>query len=182
LYVQHEHGHDLILKYQENAPELPANVHPGKAGKAGNPAGENSVATVLAGTIGRAFGGEITRFAAEGLPCCLNVPIACRGKILGVMSFIEVPDAAIAPDQQELLLSIGRQIGIAIESLSDRQRLVQSKELLQSVFDGITDMVVLLDRDFKIKMVNRAYLTYISHDQIRFQKLTGKGSKTDLTC
>jgi signal transduction histidine kinase len=155
LYVKHEHGDTLMLKYQENAPGLPADVHPEPTG---NLALESSAAAALAGTIGRAFGGEITRFAAEGLPCCLNVPIACRGKILGVMSFIEVPDAAIAPDQQELLLSIGRQIGIAIESLSDRQRLVQSKELLQSVFDGITDMVVLLDRDFKIKMVNRAYL------------------------
>jgi two-component system, NtrC family, sensor kinase len=36
--------------------------------------------------------------------------------------------------------------------------LEQQKELLQSVFDGITDMVVLLDKDFRIKMVNRAYL------------------------
>ena len=36
--------------------------------------------------------------------------------------------------------------------------LEQQKELLQSVFDGITDMVVLLDKDFRIKMVNKAYL------------------------
>jgi nitrogen-specific signal transduction histidine kinase len=34
----------------------------------------------------------------------------------------------------------------------------QKKELLQSVFDGITDMVVLLDKNLRIKMVNKAYL------------------------
>jgi two-component system, NtrC family, sensor kinase len=58
----------------------------------------------------------------------------------------------------------------AAETMADRLRqgreilvqknteLEQQKELLQSVFDGITDMVVLLDKDYRIKMVNKAYL------------------------
>lgn len=37
-------------------------------------------------------------------------------------------------------------------------RILQSKELLQSVFDGITDPVVLIDRDGVIKNVNKAFL------------------------
>jgi PAS domain S-box-containing protein len=36
--------------------------------------------------------------------------------------------------------------------------LEQEKDLLQSVFDGITDMVVLVDRELRVQMVNRAYL------------------------
>lgn len=39
----------------------------------------------------------------------------------------------------------------------NRTALLQSKELLQTVFDGITDMVVLIDKDLTIKMVNKAY-------------------------
>ena len=155
LYLKQENTSKLVLKYQEGAPDLPVFV---SLEQADFQAEEISTAAVLGGAIGQAFKGEITRVASEGFFNCLNVPIACRGKILGVMSFIEVPDAAITPDQQELLLSIGRQIGIAIESLNDRHRLIQSKELLQSVFDGISDMVVLLDKDFRIKMVNKAYL------------------------
>jgi two-component system NtrC family sensor kinase len=36
----------------------------------------------------------------------------------------------------------------------------QDKELMQSVFDGISDMLVLLDRDLQIIMVNQAFLKY----------------------
>ncbi len=38
------------------------------------------------------------------------------------------------------------------------EQLLQSKELLQSVFDGITDPVVLLDRNAHIKIVNAEFL------------------------
>ena len=49
----------------------------------------------------------------------------------------------------QLLFSIGRQTGITIESLCKiSSELVAGKELLQSVFNGITDMVVLLDRGY----------------------------------
>ena len=88
----------------------------------------------------------------------LNVPLCCRGHVLGVMTFTGVDFGEITPELYELLFSIGRQTGITIESLQNLERLVQSKELLQSVFDGITDMLVLLDRKLQIKMVNRAYL------------------------
>jgi PAS domain S-box-containing protein len=37
-------------------------------------------------------------------------------------------------------------------------KILQSKELLQSVFDGITDPVVLIDHQGKIKNVNKAFL------------------------
>lgn len=36
----------------------------------------------------------------------------------------------------------------------------QDKELLQSVFDGISDMLVLLDRDLQVIMVNQAFLQH----------------------
>jgi signal transduction histidine kinase len=64
----------------------------------------------------------------------------------------------VTQEQKDLLLCIGQQVGIAVESLRGLQELVQNKELLQTVFDGITDQLVLLDRDLRIRMVNRAYL------------------------
>jgi two-component system, NtrC family, sensor kinase len=153
LYLMEEDAGSLVLKYQEKTPGLPQSVI---LDRKGQDTSSPSAATPLAVAIRQAFKGEITRCASEQQSHWLNVPISCRGKILGVMSFLS--DADIEPEQQALLLSIGRQIGVALEGLGDRQRLVQSKELLQSVFDGITDMVVLLDADFRIKMVNKAYL------------------------
>ena len=40
----------------------------------------------------------------------------------------------------------------------NRAALLQSKELLQTVFDGISDLVVLMDKDLTIRMVNEAFL------------------------
>lgn len=94
---------------------------------------------------------------ASGLSCT-NIPISCRGRVLGVMSFVNQQTMEINVEQQELLLCIGRQVGIAVESLRDMHLLMQSKELLQTVFDGITDQLVLLDRDLRVQMVNQAYL------------------------
>ncbi len=87
-----------------------------------------------------------------------NVPLCCRGQVLGVMTFVGDDLQEVDAQQQELLFSIGHQIGITIESLQNIVRLMNSKELLQSVFDGITDVVILLDPKYRIKMVNKAFL------------------------
>lgn len=88
----------------------------------------------------------------------LNVPLCCRSQVLGVMTFIGTDVDSFDAQQHELLFSIGHQIGITIESLHNIAKLIQSKELLQSVFDGITDIVVLLDCEHNVKMVNQAFL------------------------
>ncbi len=41
-------------------------------------------------------------------------------------------------------------------ALKEMARLLRDKELLQTVFDGITDLVVLLDKQWRVLMVNRA--------------------------
>ncbi len=87
-----------------------------------------------------------------------NVPLCCRGQVLGIMTFVGDGLEEVDAQQQELLFSIGHQIGITIESLQNVVRLMNSKELLQSVFDGITDVVILLDSKYRIKMVNKAFL------------------------
>jgi PAS domain S-box-containing protein len=87
-----------------------------------------------------------------------NVPLCCRGQVLGIMTFVGDDLLEVDVQQQELLFSIGHQIGITIESLQNIVRLMNSKELLQSVFDGITDLVILLDPRYRIKMVNKAFL------------------------
>ncbi|MFH1984550.1 MAG: DUF3365 domain-containing protein [Pseudomonadota bacterium] len=90
---------------------------------------------------------------------CLNIPLNCRERVLGIMTFAGVDFEETSAEQQALLMSIGHQIGITVESLQNITALVRNKELLQSVFDGIPDVMVLLDRNLVIRMVNRAYLT-----------------------
>ncbi len=53
---------------------------------------------------------------------CLNVPLICRHKVLGVMTFVQVDFNEISPESQELLNSVGQQIGITLESLQNVEK------------------------------------------------------------
>jgi len=101
----------------------------------------------------------------------LNVPLCCRSQVLGVMTFLGADMETVDAQQHELLFSIGHQIGITIESLQNITRLLKSKELLQSVFDGITDVLVLLDSQQRIQMVNQAFL---ERNQVHLEQVVGR--------
>ncbi len=88
----------------------------------------------------------------------IRVPLCCHNSVLGTMFFSGIELRDLDDALRELLLSIGRQIGITLESLQNITRLRLSKELLQSVFEGITDPVVLLGSGNTIRMVNSAFL------------------------
>jgi two-component system, NtrC family, sensor kinase len=157
LYLLRDNPTRLELRYQENAPRLPAclSVDPGHLQEA-----QAEDVPDLPASLLQAAGGRMSFFACAGEQSCLNVPLVCRRKVLGVLTFVQVDFKELTPERQELLLSVGQQIGITIESLHNVEQLVHSKDLLQSVFDGITDMMALLDRDLRIKMVNQAYLRH----------------------
>ncbi|MCA1742486.1 MAG: DUF3365 domain-containing protein, partial [Desulfovibrionales bacterium] len=157
IYLFNEDTRKLSLKYEQQARGLPS--------EAGCPTQQGfdlmsdlkQAEKPMEYSMCQAQKGEMNSYISPDLGHCLNIPLYCRGKVLGVMSFIGVDFDEISSEQKELLMSIGRQMGIAIESLSGLQKLIQSKELLQSVFDGISDLLVLLDKDFRIKMVNKGY-------------------------
>ncbi len=88
----------------------------------------------------------------------VSIPLSCRNRLLGIMVITELRCEILNDALQELLLSIGQQIGLTIESLENMQNLRQSSKLLQSVFDGITDPLILLDPDGRLEMVNQAFL------------------------
>jgi two-component system NtrC family sensor kinase len=155
LYLLRDNPSCLELQCQENAERLPDRI-PFDAGSCkhildGEPAD-------LETSLCEAACGQTSFIALQQEQQCLNVPLCCRDKVLGVMAFVGVDFDEIPVEMHQLLFCIGNQIGITIESLRSMEDLLQSKELLQSVFDGITDMLVLLDRELRIKMVNRAHL------------------------
>jgi two-component system NtrC family sensor kinase len=157
LYLLRDNPPCLELQCQENAGQLIAQMpidaqacHSLKEGEL----------TDLTSSLLEAACGRMSFFACEEEHNCLNVPLICRGQVLGVMTFVGVDFQEITPERRELLLCVGQQIGITIESLQNVEQLVSSKDLLQSVFDGISDMMLLLDRELSIKMVNKAYLQH----------------------
>ena len=156
IYLLTAGASELVLQCQENAPQLKDRVF-----------GEEGLSCGFVGQEGGegkapcAIGCRQLYFHSNGGDAainCLNVPLCCRDQVLGVMMFTDIAVEEINAELQELLFSIGRQVGITIESLQNMQRLLQSKEILQSVFDGITDFVVLLSAAGLLKMANKALL------------------------
>ncbi|ROQ90217.1 c-type heme family protein [Desulfosoma caldarium] len=125
----------------------------------------------LAGTLHEAACGQVSFYEAKDGMGHLHIPLCCRGRVLGVMSFHGVDVNSMRPEMQELLFSIGRQIGVALESLTNLEKLLESKELLQTVFNGITDLLILVDRESRILMVNKAYLQRFG---INLQEVMGR--------
>lgn len=158
LYLLQDNPLRLELQCQENAsgliPSLPLAADPCR------PSAREG-ALDLTSSLHEAVCGRMSFFSClDKGESCLNTPLLCRGRVLGVMTFVEVIFTELSSERRELLQAIGHQIGVTIESLQSLTKLAESKELLQTVFDGITGMLVLLDRNLCIKMVNQAYLNY----------------------
>jgi PAS domain S-box-containing protein len=88
------------------------------------------------------------------------IPLCCRNRDLGVMLITGLHHDSLSEPVKDLLLSIGNQIGIAVESIQNTTALRNSEKLLQSVFNGISDPLVLLDNSGLLKMVNEAFLRF----------------------
>ena len=62
----------------------------------------------------------------------------------------------VQADLRDHVENLEEKVANRTRSLQEMARLLQDKELLQTVFDGITDLVILLDRQGRVLMVNRA--------------------------
>jgi two-component system NtrC family sensor kinase len=175
LYLLRDNPNRLELQYQENADCLLSGLRVDSGQFRTLPEEE---VTDLPSSLMQAVSGRMSFFACEEEQNCLNVPLVCRRKVLGVLTFVQVDFNEITPERQELLNSVGQQIGITIESLQNMEQLVHSKDLLQSVFDGITDIMVLLDRDLRIQMVNQAYL---EHYGVTLEEVLGQPCSSPYT-
>lgn len=156
LYLIQQDVSALELVCHRSAPGLRDRVDLNPA--VGEPSPLPGITAGLPESLRDAACGHISYFMDDSSKKGMNIPLCCRGRVLGVITFVDVDFQEIMQEFNEFISSVGRQIGIAIESLQTMRKLLQSKELLQSVFDGITDMVILLDGEFRIRMVNKAYL------------------------
>lgn len=158
IYLLERQGDDLVLELQcgENATGLAA-THRFPDSTCGLPR-EKELLT-FPSSLQEAACGQMSFLASEeeGIDS-LSVPLCCRHQVHGVMTFVGVDFMEIDGEVQALLMSIGQQTGIAIESLKSIMKVTQSREVLQSVFDGITDLVALMDGEGRFQMVNRGFL------------------------
>jgi PAS domain S-box-containing protein len=98
----------------------------------------------------------------------IRVPLCCREQLQGILVFTGIRLDTLDEAMRELLLSIGQQIGITLENLKSIDDLRRSKELLQTVFDAITDPMVMVNGAGEILMVNAAFLSryHVTEDEV----------------
>jgi PAS domain S-box-containing protein len=92
----------------------------------------------------------------EGFHSYISVPLSTDGKLLGIMN---VFSRGRTPNSREVnfLVTIGQQIGAAIENAQTFQNVVRAKREWEETFDAITEGIFMLDRDFNILRVNVAF-------------------------
>lgn len=156
IYLFRPDRQGLSLQCQDNAPELAENL---SCDVISHQILSDTEGASASSTICETVCGELNFFTSDtARGKCLNIPLCCRNRILGIMTFTGYDIDEIDPRHRELLLSIGRQVGVTMESLQNMASLMHSKELLQSVFDAIADLVVLISPDGFLRMVNKAFL------------------------
>jgi len=102
------------------------------------------------------------------------IPLSCREKNHGIMLLTGLDRDYLSEPTKDLLLSIGNQIGIAIESIQNTNALRHSEQLLQPVINGISDPLVLMDNSGCLQIVNDAFLArhQLQHEESLGRKLT----------
>jgi PAS domain S-box-containing protein len=92
----------------------------------------------------------------EGFNTYVSVPLSANGKLVGIMNFFS-RDYTLPPQKVNLLMTIARQLGVAINNAQTFQKVVRAKREWEEIFDAITEGIFMLDEDFNVLRVNIAF-------------------------
>ncbi len=100
----------------------------------------------------------------------LYIPVKSSENYFGILCLSWI----VPPDYNDLdsavLLAIGHQVGILIENNHAISNIRYQNEMLQSVFEGISDPLVLIDEDCRILNANKGSLSILSDSEVSVQE------------
>ncbi len=104
-----------------------------------------------------------TGSAGQGAGTRVGVPLASRDHVYGVMNIYGRERRRFTDEDIALLTTVGNQIGVAIENAQLIHRLQRTvgemgamRRFSESVLQDMTNGLVVVDRDGKVRLVNRA--------------------------
>ena len=172
LMLLDEQAHELVFKVSlgpgaEQAKPLRLGLNQGIAGwvaREGQPA---LVPDVCNDSRWYSQVDSTTGFTTRSL---IAVPLKSKEKVIGVIEAINKVQGAFTPADLQLLNSVSMVVTTAIENarlfgeLTDayqqltksHAQVLESRNTLRALFDGINDSISIIDRDFQIKAINRA--------------------------
>lgn len=90
----------------------------------------------------------------EGFESCIRLPLSARGQILGLLNVQSPNPRQFTAEDEELLLAIGNQIGIAIANAQLIEDAERRRATLDSVMRSMVDGLILVDRRGRIAYMN----------------------------
>ncbi len=90
----------------------------------------------------------------EGFHSCIRLPLLARGETLGLLSIQSRNHRQFTPGDEELLMAIGNQIGIAIANAQLIDAAERRRATLDSVMDSLVDGLILADTRGRIAFLN----------------------------
>lgn len=83
------------------------------------------------------------------------VPVRSQDNNWGMLCIVWPSPISPADDMEDVLDAIGQQLGIALENVHAIANLLRQKDMLHSVFEGISDPLMLLDGKGTVLMANK---------------------------
>ncbi len=100
------------------------------------------------------------RVLMEGLgyfqPGAAAAPVLAITELRGALVLQSPDPRELPPREREVLLAVGRQLGIALENLQAIENLLQRKAVLESIFEGIADPLFLVGATGEVVHANES--------------------------
>jgi len=104
------------------------------------------------------FGGFIDVRTGFKTRSILAAPILAKGKIIGVIEFLNRKDGPFAIPDLELVSMVGREVGIAFENATLVHELTKTRAFLNSLTDSFSAGIIAIDKKGKILRINPSAL------------------------
>ena len=95
-----------------------------------------------------------TACALEGFHSCVRLPLLARGEVLGLLNIQSRNHREFTQADEDLLIAIGNQIGIAIANAQLIDDAERRRATLDSVMSSMVDGLILVDRRDRIVYAN----------------------------
>ena len=90
-----------------------------------------------------------------GFQSMISIPIISKGVTIGAMNIASFRRYSISEEEKQILISIGKELGISIEMMAAEEELKKGLKNFETLFDSIDDMVFVLDMNGCILAANK---------------------------
>jgi GAF domain-containing protein len=100
------------------------------------------------------FGGGIDAITGFKTQSILAAPILAKGRVIGVIEFLNKLEGPFTAPDLELVSMIGREVGIAFENVHLYNDLKKTQALLDATTSSLTAGMLIVDGELKILKIN----------------------------